>query len=139
MFWSFRCAKQLEEGRWVSPYIVFCGANIYSLNELKRECVVDFLDYLEQCHPNLSRVVRNLSYILPSLMEAGLPTAGPQLNSLLLTEPEDYDDDAFNRLCRLPANFDTKSLQLSSIFLEIPASSSIFTMCERKEPGIAMS
>ena len=122
----------------VSPCIVFCGTNTYSLNELKRECIVDFLDYLEQCHPNLSRVVRNLSYILPSLMEAGLPTAGPQLNSLLFTEPEDYDDDAFNRLCRLPANFDTTNLQLSNVISEIPAWSSIFTICETREPGITV-
>lgn len=75
---------------------------------------------------------------LPSLLEFGLPTAGPQLNSLLFKEPEDYDDDAFNRLCRLPANVDTTNLHLSSIIPDMPAWSLRFTICETRHLGITV-
>lgn len=49
--------------------------------------------------------MHNLSYVLPSLMEASLPTARSQLNSLLFIEPEDYDNDTFNQIMLVTCNF----------------------------------
>lgn len=80
-----------------------CNINLFSLYHLDRPHIPAFLEYMEQCHPGLKKMLRNISRTLPRILKYGLPPGDLQISNTPLEELISFDEESFNRLFFWPA------------------------------------
>ena len=89
------------------------------MNRLNVDQISDFLDYIDQCHPGLERILRNLSYVLPKLIISGLPAVDLPILSVQFQALTALDKESFNHLLSPSGDVNDTSLEPLSYNREI--------------------